>query len=405
MPHRPFRPLTWLLLVGVAAAVVVPVFARSDPSPAAGQPSGPITEEQVLRGRQLVISRDCGACHGGGTNPAAEGWLAGTTGEPGEFEIGGYSAVPANLTPDSATGIGRYTDRQLFNSMRYGLRPAGTPDLEITSARPGMGNHPARPSYLAPLMPWASLRHSSDQELWDIIAYLRHVRPVRHELPPAVLPADGWASEYAVERVGSYPAAAFPTATEVMPEASRLDQVRHGRALVIAIGCGDCHGGRANPASSHWMKGVLPEAQRVNIGPYEIPFPIGPFTTYPRNLTPDNVTGLGRFSERQLFNALRYGLRPGETADVEITATTPGQGNFPLSPKYLAIPMPWPAWRHLADEELWAIAAYLKHGLKPVRNLVEDSEGPPDFWASAYTPEEIGTRPPPAFPTARERAP
>jgi hypothetical protein len=102
---------------------------------------------------------------------------------------------------------------------------------------------------------------------------------------------------------------------------------------------------------------------------------------------------------------LRYGLRPGETPDVTITSTVPGQGNFPQNPKYLAPPMPWIAFRHLPDEDIRAIIAYLKHGVRPVSNRVPDSEGPPDFWASEYTPDKIGTWPAPPFPTARERAP
>ena len=131
-------------------------------------------------------------------------------------------------------------------------------------------------------------------------------------------------------------------------------------------------------------------------------FKIGPFKTRPRNLTPDNTTGMGRFSERQIFNAIRYGLRPGETPDVTITSTIPGQGNFPANPKYLAPPMPWPAFRHMTDQELMDIAAYLKRGVKPVRHVVQDSEGPPDFWASAYTVDKIGPYPNPAFPSANE---
>ncbi len=66
--------------------------------------------------------------------------------------------------------------------------------------------------------------------------------------------------------------------------------------------------------------------------------------------------------------------------------------------------MPWPAWRHLSDAQLWDIAAYLKHGVKPVRNRVADSEGPPDFWASEYTAEKIGTLPAAPFPTQNEVA-
>ncbi len=125
-------------------------------------------------------------------------------------------------------------------------------------------------------------------------------------------------------------------------------------------------------------------------------------SAYARNLTPDNATGLGRFSERQIFNALRFGLRPGETPDVEITSTMAGQGNHPVMPKYLAPPMPWPAFRHMSDQELRDIAAYLREGVQPVSNRVQDSEGPPDFWASDYTREKIGSYPSPPFPTRRE---
>lgn len=171
--------------------------------------------------------------------------------------------------------------------------------------------------------------------------------------------------------------------------------VREGRMLVIHHGCGDCHGGYDNPAATGWLAGVM--------RPEQI-FQVGPFKTYARNITPDNTTGIGRFGERQIFNALRYGLRPGETPDVEITSSIPGQGNFPANPKYLAPPMPWLAFRHMSDHELRAIAAYIKRGVRPVTNRVQDSEGPPDFWAGTYA-QIIGTRPPAPFPTANERMP
>ena len=150
-------------------------------------------------------------------------------------------------------------------------------------------------------------------------------------------------------------------------------QILRGRQMVIEHGCADCHGGGPNPAAEGYLSGMRTPEQE---------FPIGPFKTRPRNLTPDNTTGIGRFSERQIFNAIRFGLRPGETPDVTITSITPGKGNFPENPKYLAPPMPWPAFRHMADADIRAIAAYLKRGVKPVSNRVADSDGPPDFWAS-----------------------
>ena len=181
--------------------------------------------------------------------------------------------------------------------------------------------------------------------------------------------------------------------SQASAQASRA-MIARGRQVVITHACGDCHGGGDNPAAKGWLAGTPDPAQD---------FKIGPFATHPRNLTPDNLTGLGRFSERQIFNALRFGLRPGETPDVVITSSTPGQGNFPQNPKYLAPPMPWPAWRHMPDDDLWAIAAYLKRALKPVEHKVPDSEGPPDFWASAYTLEAIGPRPPAKYPTINEK--
>lgn len=197
------------------------------------------------------------------------------------------------------------------------------------------------------------------------------------------------------------PAAVAGNAAEVQSDAARQEQqVLHGRNLVLTHGCGDCHGGFSNPTADGFLSGWRP-----TFPPGLGSFQIGPFQTYARNLTPDNATGIGRFSERQIFNALRYGLRPGETPDVEITSMTPGQGNFPANPKYLAPPMPWTAFRHMSDQELRAIAAYLKRAVAPVSNRVPDSEGPPDFWAGEYTVERYGTHPAAPFPTANERQP
>jgi hypothetical protein len=190
------------------------------------------------------------------------------------------------------------------------------------------------------------------------------------------------------------------------PAQARRAQVLRGRLLTVHHGCGDCHGGGGNPAAEGYLAGMRSPQMEFKIGPcYVTPEATPCFRTRPRNLTPDNATGMGRFSERQIFNSLRYGLRPGETPDVQITSTTPGQGNFPANPKYLAPPMPWPAFRHMSDQELMDIAVYLKQGVLPVSNRVADSEGPPDFWASEYTVEKIGPYPMPSFPTARERRP
>ena len=106
---------------------------------------------------------------------------------------------------------------------------------------------------------------------------------------------------------------------------------------IVSHACGLCHGGGDDPAAKGWLTGAAGPETEFKIGPPPCgadPKATGCFTTRPRNLTPDNETGMGRFTERQLFNALRYGLRPEDTPDVLITSTTPGKGNFPMQPHY-----------------------------------------------------------------------
>jgi mono/diheme cytochrome c family protein len=191
--------------------------------------------------------------------------------------------------------------------------------------------------------------------------------------------------------------------------------VERGRNIVLHHGCGDCHGGLENPDREGWLGGVLIPIQEfaIPINPMAptYSFPLNEadptyFITRPRNITPDMETGIGRFTERQIFNALRFGLRPEETPDVEITSTMPGTGNFPAVPRFLAPPMPWQSFRHMSDQELWDIAAYLKRGVRPFRNEVAESEGPPDFWAGFYADPMVGLGAYPAlpFPASQETA-
>jgi mono/diheme cytochrome c family protein len=390
--HTAVSPFAILLLAGCMSQSSAPVsgFTRSESRSIVADQA---LQDRIMRGRQVVVSTACGDCHGG-YHPGGDGWLVGAKTVNDTILAGPLKTYARNLTPHPTNGTGRYTERQIFNALRYGLKPDETPDVEITSMTPGQGNFPAQPHYLAPSMPWIVWRYLSDEDIWAVAEYLKHgLKPVDNAPPKSEAPPDFWA-KVTHERLGGtpFPAAAYPTANE-LPGAT--PQMLRGRELVIMKACSGCHGGGPNPAAKGYLAGVMDSVSDE--------FQIGPFRTRPRNLTPDNRTGIGRFTERQIFNALRFGLRPGETPDVEITSTTPGQGNFPARPKYLAVPMPWQSWRHMPDADLWAIAAYLKKGVKPVSNLVKDSEGPPDFWASAYTVEKVGPWPALPFPTANEQ--
>jgi mono/diheme cytochrome c family protein len=373
-------------------------------------------QQQVERGRDLVIEHACNGCHGGLAGPASDGWLAGMKTPAEEFLIGPclfeagaqpcFRTRPRNLTPDNLTGMGRFTERQIFNALRFGLRPGETPDVEITSTTPGVGNFPQNPKYLAPPMPWLGWRHMPDDELWAIAAYLKHgVKPVRNRVADSEGPPDFWASAYATGGYGTYPAPAFPTRNEVMPSGPGIDMnlIRLGRQNVLEHDCGGCHGGFDNPAAGGWLVGVTSPQNEFPFGACATQPGATPcFMQRPRNLTPDDATGIGRYTDRQLFNALRFGLRPSAATDVEITSSTPGQGHFPAHPDYLGPGMPWPAWRHMSDNDLWSIIAYLKHALRPVSNEVKASDAPPDLWASEFTVEKIGPWPAVRFPTSNE---
>ena len=408
--RKAFRPVLASLGLLTAAAVAA-AFGRGGPPP--GEAADTVDPEQVLRGRALVIEHACGECHGGTRDPAAEGWLAGVNRPEQEFRIGPcafeagaepcFITRPRNLTPDNTTGLGRFSERQIFNALRYGLRPGETADVEITSGTPGVGNFPEHPKYLAPPMPWPAWRHMPDEDLRAIAAYLKHgVKPVSNRVADSDGPPDFWASAYTEEAIGSYPAAPFPTGNEVKPPAKMLAKVLRGRQVVLQHDCGACHGG-THPEAEGWLGGITAPQQELWFGPCFMDPDAEPcFRTRPRNLTPDQATGTGGYSERQIFNALRYGLKPSETPDVEIPSH--GASTFPENPRYLAPTMPWGSWRYMSEEDLWAVAAYLKHGVKPVSNEVQESDAPPDNWASESTPEKVGPYPPPAFPTANEVA-
>jgi hypothetical protein len=138
--------------------------------------------------------------------------------------------------------------------------------------------------------------------------------------------------------------------------------VLRGRALVLDHGCGDCHQGLSDPSRKEWLGGITSPTQEFVLGPC-FQDPKAPcFHGRPKNISPDKETGIGRWTDQQLFNALRYGLKPEETPDVKITSMTPGVGNFPKEPKYLGPFMPWTSWRNMSDEDLLSIIAYLRHG-------------------------------------------
>lgn len=74
----------------------------------------------------------------------------------------------ANLTPDRLTGIGIWDEQMFFKTLRTG-RHWGV----------------SRP--ILPPMPWQNIGQSTDEDLSAIYAYLRSVKPIRNQVPDAVI--------------------------------------------------------------------------------------------------------------------------------------------------------------------------------------------------------------------------
>lgn len=123
--------------------------------------------------------------------------------------------------------------------------------------------------------------------------------------------------------------------------------VARGKYLVSIAGCGDCH-------TPGYFLGK-PDMGRM-LGGSEVGFEMpGLGVFYGPNLTPDDETGLGTWSEEEIVTAFRTGVRPD------------GRELAPI--------MPWRNFANLTDEDAHAIAAYLK-SLPPVDNKVPGPFGP-----------------------------
>lgn len=151
------------------------------------------------------------------------------------------------------------------------------------------------------------------------------------------------------------------------------ERVVRGRYMVAVFGCNDCH----TPLKMG-PKGPEPDMARFlsghpeQVGPMAAPDAptgwlwsasgsgtafAGPWgVSYAANLTPDQNTGLGIWTEEMFVKAIRTGRHMGVSREI-----------LP--------PMPQPALRNATDEDLKSIYAYLRT-IPPVVNHVPDPQPP-----------------------------
>lgn len=115
------------------------------------------------------------------------------------------------------------------------------------------------------------------------------------------------------------------------PAPAAESAAERGRYLVLAGGCDDCH----TPGAAFGA----PDMKR-HLGGSDVGW-AGPWgVSYAANLTPAPGTGVGTWTEEQLVRVLKTGQRPDGSV--------------------LLPPMPWQKFAHMKDDDVRAIAAYLR---------------------------------------------
>lgn len=144
------------------------IFATPEPLPSANY-----SPEQLQRGQYLVGLLGCGSCHTDGSlvgDPNSSRLLAGSStgiaySSPFIDDNPGI-VYPANLTPDLETGLGSWTMERLVTMIRIGTTEHSASSL--------------------PVMPWPAYSSILYDDALSIAAYLKSLRPVRHQVPANV---------------------------------------------------------------------------------------------------------------------------------------------------------------------------------------------------------------------------
>jgi mono/diheme cytochrome c family protein len=145
-----------ILLALAGAALLLAGIGWSDHGRASGT--------QVERGKYLVTLMGCGDCHTPGYFFGKPDMAHMLSGGDVAFEVPGLGAfVPPNLTPDDATGIGKWSKKEIVTAITTGKIPDGR--------------------VLAPPMPWRDFAILTKRDANAIADFLKSLPPVKHPIP------------------------------------------------------------------------------------------------------------------------------------------------------------------------------------------------------------------------------
>jgi mono/diheme cytochrome c family protein len=261
-----------------------------------------VTPERVARGKKLATVL-CALCH---MDPSTRK----LTGKQLLDSAPAFGVIfSKNITRHPTRGIGSWSDGELAYLLRTGVSRDG--------------------QYLPPWM--VKLPHVADEDLASIIAFLRSDDPMvaAADVPPPGVSQPGFLTKLLC-RI-AWKKLPYPKQPIPMPPAG--DRVAQGRYLVAALDCYACHS-----ADFKTVTIAEPERSQRYLGGGNPLIDLRGQTIWTANLTPDDDTGIGKWSEADFLRAVRKGFRPDGT---------------PL--RYPMAPMP-----ELDEGEVGAIYAYLR---------------------------------------------
>lgn len=290
---KPLSVMLSMLAIGITSSAVMAegVNLPNASLPNASLPNvSPANSELVNRGAYIARAADCMACHG-------EDYTGGTAIETPMGEI--YST---NITPSKRYGIGDYTEADLKNALQKGRAP----------------DH-----MLYPAMPYPSYSGMKEEDISALFAYLQTV-PAVDEAPEEKTDLPFPFNIRSLMLGWNFLNVPFTEKRDGLNETQK-----RGEYLVNNLEhCGTCHTPR-NSTMGFDKSMYLSGAQ---LGNWHAP-----------NITPDESSGIGSWSEQDIVTYLR-------TGELDQRAYAGGPMGEAVAH----------STRYLKNEDLSAIASYLK---------------------------------------------
>jgi mono/diheme cytochrome c family protein len=218
----------------------------------------------VDKGEYLARAADCMVCHTAKDGAPYAGGRA--------FVLPFGTLYSTNITPDTETGIGKYTDADFLNAVHKGV---------------GRDN-----TKLYPAMPYPSYTYMSNEDALAIKAYLFTLKPLHAPAPQNTL-----MFPFNQRGLMGIWAALFNPDIRYEPNAERSDEWNRGAYLAEAMGhCGECHTPRNLAFALNNRKKF---AGTIQAG----------WRAY--NITPNHSSGVGSWSDSDLAHYLSTGHADG----------------------------------------------------------------------------------------------